>query len=382
MSIRIGIIGCGGIAGQHARGYATCPDVEIVACSDISLQRAQQFAAEFNVPRVYSDYRTMLAHEKLDAVSVCTPNYAHCEPTVAALEAGLHVLCEKPMAMSVAEAERMVGAAQRSKKMLTIGHHFRFVPFIRFIKQRIDEGLLGDIYFGRSHALRRRGVPGWGEFHIREKSGGGALIDIGVHALDCIVWLMGSPQPVTVTGKTFTMFGNRKSFFSAWGDYKREDFDVEDFATGFVRFSNGATLSLAASWAAHIAENEDFTQLILGDRGGVVVRPFGEGAGVRIQSARDEALLDVIPSGFPEKHPHIEEIQHWVACLRGEAEVLVKPEECLNVQRIIEGIYRSSELGREVRVEELSPPQQEVRAARQEQSSSAKKKSRSANRRR
>ncbi|MGB9691274.1 MAG: Gfo/Idh/MocA family protein [Candidatus Sumerlaeaceae bacterium] len=380
MSIRVGIIGCGGIAGQHARGYATCPDVEIVACADISLERAQQFAAEFSVPRAYSDYRTMLAHEKLDAVSVCTPNYAHCEPTVAALEAGVHVLCEKPMAMSVAEAQRMVEAAHRTKRMLTVGHHFRFVPFIRFIKRRIDEGLLGDIYFGRSHALRRRGVPGWGEFHIRDKSGGGPLIDIGVHALDCILWLMGSPQPVTVTGKTYTMFGNRTSFFSAWGEYKREDFDVEDFAVGFVRFSNGATLSLAASWAAHIEENEDFSQLVLGDRGGVMLRPFGVGAGVRILSSREEALLDVIPSGFPEKHPHIEEIQHWVACLRGEAEILVKPEECLNVQRIIEGVYRSSELGREMRVEELAPSRR-AEPSRQQTASSSKNRGRGGRRR-
>lgn len=380
MTIRIGIIGCGGIAGEHARGYASCEGVEIVACADLALERAQRFAAEFNVPRAYSDYRAMLAHEKLDAVSVCTPNYAHCEPTVAALEAGVHVLCEKPIAMNVAEAERMVAAAQRTKKMLTIGHHFRFVPFIRFIKRRIDEGLLGDIYFGRSHALRRRGVPGWGQFHIRDKSGGGPLIDIGVHALDCILWLMGSPQPVTVTGKTYTMFGNRVTFFSAWGDYKRDEFDVEDFAAGFVRFSNGATLTLAASWAAHIEQNEDFTQLILGDRGGVVLRPFGADAGVRIQSSREEALLDIIPSGFPEAHAHQEEIRHWVACLRGEAEVLVKPEECLNVQRIIDGIYRSSELGREIRVEELAPaptkdeePQGRERAAARQRSHSRRR---------
>ncbi len=357
MTIRIGIIGCGGIAGEHVRGYMKCPDVEIVACADLVLERAQLFAAEYKIPRAYSDYRAMLAHEKLDAVSVCTPNYAHCEPTVAALEAGIHVLCEKPMAMNVAEAERMVEASRRTKRMLTVGHHFRFVPFIQFIKRRIDEGLLGDIYFGRSHALRRRGVPGWGEFHIRNKSGGGPLIDIGVHALDCILWLMGSPEPVTVSGRTYTMFGNRVSFYSTWGDYKRDDFDVEDFATGFVRFANGATLSLTTSWAAHIEENEDFSQLVLGDRGGIVVRPFGPQAGVHIQSSREEALLDIVPSGFPEKRPHEEEIRHWVACLRGEAEVLVKPEECLNVQRIIDGIYRSSELGREIRVEELEPQQ-------------------------
>lgn len=338
------------------RGYATCPDVEVVACADIAQERAQKFAEEFAIPRAYGDYRAMLMNERLDAVSVCTPNYAHCEPTVVALEAGLHVLCEKPIAMNVAEAERMVEAARRTKRMLTIGHHFRFVPFMRFLKRRIDEGMLGEVYYGRSHALRRRGVPGWGEFHIRAKSGGGPLIDIGVHALDCILWLMGSPQPVTVTGRTYTMFGNRVTYYSAWGDYKREDFDVEDFAAGFVRFSNGATLSLAASWASHIEHNEDFSQVVLGDRGGLVVRPFGTAAGAKILSARDEALLDIVPSGFPENQPHVEEIQHWVACLRGEAEPLVKPEECVNVQRIIDGIYRSSELGREIRVEELSPP--------------------------
>jgi predicted dehydrogenase len=353
MVLKVGIIGCGGIAKMHLRGYGECPDVKVVACADVAPDRARTFASEHEIERSYEDFRQMLESEKLDIVSVCTPNYAHCEPTTLALESGANVLCEKPIAMNSAEAQQMLDASTRSGKLLTIGHHFRFVPFIQFLKRRIEEGILGNIYFGRSDALRRRGVPGWGEFHIKSKSGGGPLIDIGVHTLDCILWLMGSPQPSAVSGAAYTKFGNQPTFHSAWGSYKREDFDVEDFAAGFVRFTNGASLILKASWAAHLPENETYSQIILGDKGGALLNPFGANAGVRIQTSQEEALVDYIPSGFPEVQPHVEEVKYWVSCVRGEKEVLVKPVECVNVQRIIDGIYRSSDLGREVRIEEL-----------------------------
>lgn len=348
MTLRIGIIGCGGIAGEHMRGYTACDGVRVVACSDISLSRAKTFARDHGIENAYDDYRKMLESEKLDAVSVCTPNYAHCEPTVAALKAGLHVLCEKPIAMNASEAELMVRTARETGKILTIGHHFRFMPHIRFLKRRIEEGALGQIYFARSNALRRRGIPGWGQFHIRAKSGGGPLIDIGVHTLDTILWLMGSPTATAVSGKTYRMFGDRPDYYSPWGEYKREEFDVEDFAAGFVRLANGATLVLEASWAAHIGENDNFAQVLLGDRGGATLLPFGPQAGVRIHSFQEEAMLDLSASGFPELRPHVEEIRHWVACLRGEAQPLVQPEECLNVQRIIDAVYASSEEGKEV----------------------------------
>lgn len=354
MTIRIGIIGCGGIAAVHVKAYRAIKGVEVIACADISPDRARDFAAKQELPRAYDDYAKMLESEKLDAVSVCTPNYAHCDPTVKALEAGLHVMTEKPIAMNAREGARMLDAARRTGRLLTVGHHMRFQPAAQFLKRLILAGDLGHIYFGRSHALRRRGVPGWGEFHIKGKSGGGPLIDIGVHTLDLIIWLMGSPSPVTVSGCAVTKIGNRPDYYNAWGNtYRRDEYDVEDFACGFVRFTGGITLILEASWAAHLPVHESYAQLILGDRGGAQFRPFAKDEPpLEILSARDEALVDMRPGALPEADAYAEEMKHWIACIRGEAEVLVKPEESLNVQRVIDAIYLSSDRGREVVIEE------------------------------
>lgn len=357
MTKRIGIIGTGKVSSMfHIPGYRACSDVEIVACCDIDQARAETFAKEFEIPRAYSDFRKMLESEKLDAVSVCTPNFAHAEPTIAALQAGVCVLCEKPIAITSHDARRMVDAARETGVMLTIGHHMRFLPMAQFLKKMIANGELGQIYYGRSHALRRRLVPGWGQFHIKAKSGGGPLIDIGVHALDLITWLMGSPVAVTVSGAVYTKFGHRPDFYNPYGTYRREDYDVEDFATAFIRFDNGSTLHLEASWATHLKETEGFPQIILGDLGGAEFVPYSQpptATPLRIMKSRDEALIDIIPSGLPQVEPHTEEIKHWVSCLRGENEIIVKPEESLNVQRILDAIYQSSEAAKEVRIAEM-----------------------------
>lgn len=357
MTIRIGIIGTGKVSALfHIPGYRACPDVEIVACADIDGARAETFAHDHNIPRSYGDYTKMLESENLDGVSVCTPNYAHAEPTIAALNAGVHVLCEKPIAINSHDASRMVDAARDTGKMLAIGHHMRFLPTAQFLRKIIENGELGQIYYGRSHALRRRLIPGWGQFHIKSKSGGGPLIDVGVHALDLIVWLMGSPTAVTVSGAVYTKFGHRPDFYNPHGTYSREEYDVEDFATAFIRFDNGSSLNLEASWATHLKETESFPQIILGDLGGAEFNPYSKPPSetpLRILKSRDEALLDIIPSGLPEVEPHLEEIKHWVSCLRGENEVLVKATESLNIQRILDAIYQSSEISKEIRIADM-----------------------------
>lgn len=344
------------MAGSHAKAYTLLDGVKVVACADVVDERAQAFAARWDIPRSYSDYSAMLKSENLDAVSVCAPNYAHCEPTIEALTLGMHVICEKPIAMNSEEAARMVSAARASGKLLTIGHHMRFHPYCKYLKRMIDEGELGNIYYGRSHALRRRGVPGWGQFHIKAKSGGGPLIDIGVHTLDLVIWLMGSPRATSVSGSVYTQFGNRHTYYNPHGSYLREDYDVEDFACALVKFHNGATLTLEASWAAHLKDEETFPQIVLGDKGGAEFHPWAVPAGVpplRIYQSRHDALVDIVPSAFAPTDAHMEIIKHWVGCLRGEHEVLIRPEESLNVQRIIDSIYLSSQENREIRMEEL-----------------------------
>lgn len=244
--LRIGIIGSGGIAqGCHMTGYATMPDLcEIVAVSDVNLDTAKKAAEKFNVPNTYADYKEMLAIEKLDAVSVATPNKYHKQPTIDAFIAGVNVLCEKPLGMNADECRAMCRAAEDSGKILQVGLQSRFNGPSRWLRSYIDGGNMGDVYFARAQALRRRGVPGWGVFIEKDKQGGGPLIDIGVHILDLTLFLMGYPKPVSASGKTWNTLGKNPALWNAWGDYDRDKFTVEDFAVGLIKFDNGAVISL------------------------------------------------------------------------------------------------------------------------------------------
>jgi len=345
-AVRVGIIGAGSIARYaHIPGYQTQQDsVELVALSDIVPGRAAALAQEFHVPRAYDSVAEMLAKEKLDAVSVCSPNCAHKENTLAALNAGLHVLCEKPMAMSLAEAREMAQAARKAKKVLQIGLHWRFTSEAQALKRFIVAGELGDIYYGEATCMRRRGIPGWGVFTQKKLQGGGALIDIGVHTLDHTMWLMGNPKPVAVMGATYAAFGKRPEVVSIWDHWDANKFDVEDMGVGMVRFANGATLILRASWAANI-EKEFSETRILGTQGGAYMPPL------RIFKEMHQALADVTPVYLKEVKPHVKEIEHFIACVRGECECLVVPEQVLDVQAVLDAIYQSAETGREVRLD-------------------------------
>ena len=344
-TVRVGIIGAGNITRYaHIPGYQAQKDVELVAICDIVPGKAAEMAKEFKIPRAYDSYAEMLAKEKLDAVSVCTPNAAHKETTLAALNAGAHVLCEKPIAMNLAEGRAMVSAARKLGKVLQIGLHWRFTSAAQTLKRFIDAGELGDIYYGEATCMRRRGIPGWGVFTQKKLQGGGALIDIGVHTLDHTMWLMGNPKPVSVMGATYAAFGKRKDVVSIWGLWDPAKFDVDDMGVGFVRFENGATLILRASWAANI-EKEFSETRILGTQGGAFMPPL------RIYKEMHQTLVDVTPAFLPEVKPHTKEIEHFIACVRGETECLVVPEQVLDVQAVLDAIYRSAETGCEVRLD-------------------------------
>ncbi|MEK7765515.1 MAG: Gfo/Idh/MocA family oxidoreductase, partial [bacterium] len=255
-TIRVGVIGSGGIAqAVHFPGWQKTEGVEIVACCDTREGTAREAARKFNVPQVYTDFKQMLREQKLDAVSVCTPNAFHMAPTLAALSAGVHVLCEKPIAMNAVQGRAMCAAAKKARRLLMIGLNNRFNGGSQALKRFVEAGELGKVYYGRVQALRRRGVPGWGVFIRKDMSGGGPLADIGVHLLDLALWLMGHPEPVTVSGNAYCNFGKRSNIFAPWGEWDPKQYTVEDLGVGFVRFKNGATLSLEASWAAHIDED-------------------------------------------------------------------------------------------------------------------------------
>ena len=346
-TVRVGIIGAGGIArNAHIPGYQAQEDVELAAICDIVPGKAAKVAAANDIPNAYDSCEGMFEEEELDAVSVCTPNFAHKEATLMALEEGLHVLCEKPIAMNVQEGREMVEAARKRDLVLQVGLHRRFTPEAQTLKRFVDAGELGDIYYGEATYMRRRGIPSWGVFTHKKYQGGGALIDIGVHTLDQTMWLMGNPKPVAVSGMVYDVFGTRSDVVNTWGPWDPETFDVDDMSVALVRFEGDATLILRACWAAHIEGNESKMR-ILGTEGGASMEPL------RVFRDVHQTMVDIAPSGLPEVEPHTEEIAHFVDCVRDGEKCLVVHEQVLDVQAVIDAIYKSAEEGREVRLEEL-----------------------------
>ncbi|MFQ3611022.1 MAG: Gfo/Idh/MocA family oxidoreductase [Fimbriimonadales bacterium] len=350
--IGVGIIGTGGIAqGQHMPAYARLSDqVQIVAVADINEESARAAAEKFNVPHVYTDFREMLKRDDIHAVSVTTPNFLHKDATIAALEAGKHVLCEKPLARNAHEAREMVQAARRANRILQVALQWRFTGIGQFLHKYIrEEGNLGDIYYARAHALRRRGIPGWGVFIDKEKQGGGPLIDIGVHILDATLWLMGYPKPVTAFGATYTKFGNRPDVVGLMGQWDHTRFTVEDFAVGLIRFDNGATVTLESSFCANIGEDE-FNTLLLGDKGGVFANPFGTPA-VRIFTESNRTLYNIEPANIPNINSYHLEVERFVDAIIHNKPSPVPGEHGFYLNAIMDAIYESSETGREVQID-------------------------------
>jgi predicted dehydrogenase len=344
--IRVGLIGSGGIAqNAHLPGYTAIPDLcEVVALADINPEAGRTAADKFNVPHVFEDYRKLLAMDEIDAVSICTPNYVHMEPTILAFEAGKHVLCEKPIAMNADEARKMVAAAEKAGKKFQVGYNSRFSPTNQLLKKYIDAGDLGDIYYARAQALRRRGIPGWGVFIDKAKQGGGPLIDIGVHILDLTLWLMGHPKPVSASGITYAKFGKRDDVVGFLGQWDYKNFTVEDFAAALIRFDNGATIMLESSFVANIPE-DIFTSTLCGTEGGAVTNPL------TITQEKHHSLQTFKPE-IPGKdvNTHSAEIKHFVEAIQNDTEPLVTGRHGLMVAQIMDAIYASSESGREVEI--------------------------------
>ncbi|EPZ41595.1 MULTISPECIES: Gfo/Idh/MocA family protein [Alicyclobacillus] len=344
-TLRVGIVGAGGIAqAVHIPNYQKCGDkVNIVAIADVDLERAKDVAKRYDIPHAYATVDEMLGAQELDAVSICTPNKFHAASAIAALQAGCHVLCEKPPAMTVAEAEAMASAAEKANKYLSYGFHYRHTQDVEALKRFIDAGELGDIYAATAIAMRRRGIPGWGVFTNKELQGGGPLIDIGVHMLDTALYLMGYPEPDSVFGATYQKLGTKPGvgLLGAW-DY--ENFTVEDMARGFIRFKNGATLVLEAAFAANVEQRDEMNVKLMGDLGGANVFPL------TIYQEKHGSLVDVKPAYLPDKPAYELEVERFVdACLGGAAPIST-PEQGVKLQRIINGLYASAESGEAVKL--------------------------------
>lgn len=343
---KVAVIGAGW-AGEfvHTRSWRAA-GVKLVAVSDQQLERAERLASEYDVGSAYADWREMLEHEHPDVVSVAVPNAMHEELVVAALESGAHVLCEKPISTTVESAQRMFDAARANRRWLMVAQQYRWEPNAVVIKEAIDAGELGELYYSQVTALRRQFIPGGGVFHRRQFSGGGPMLDIGVHMLDQAIWLLGNPTPVAVSATMERRFGDQPEVAARMGNYPPEEFDVEDFAVAFVRFKEGITMVLRASWALQMEPNDIFGNEVFGTLGGARTNPPS------IHTIRRGQMIDQAFPNLPEVSGFEAEVAHFLSVVRGEVEPLIREEETLNVQRILNGAYDSAEAGNEINLVE------------------------------
>lgn len=344
MKVRVGIIGLG-MGRHHARAYNESGKADIAALCDLDPKLLAQYGSMYPQAATYQSYQEMLAKGSLDAVSVALPNYLHAEVTIAALRAGVHVLCEKPMALNAQQAEEMLRVSRETDKKLMIHFNYRFSPPSQFLKRYVDEGHLGQVYYAHTRWLRARGIPklgGW--FGIKKLSGGGPLIDLGVHRLDLAMWLMGYPKAVSVSASTFNLLGTRLA------QQSKAQYDVEDLATALIRLDNGATLNLEVSWAGGTEKREEMFTGIYGTEGAVIQRNTGEGYDFEALALRDMAgtLTAVNPKMYPRECPSA--IEHFLNCILQDCPPEASAENGVEMMRILDAIYKSAAESREVRL--------------------------------
>ena len=362
---KVAVIGVGMIANAaHIPAWKDLQeDVEVVGVADLYEDNARSTAERYDIPHAYADAARMLRELEPDIVSVCTPNCYHKEWTLAALKVGAHVLCEKPIAPGYQDAVEMYEAAKAAGKVLLIGQSMRFSSEVIAAKEFADAGQLGEMYYAETSSMRRRGVPTWGMFHIKEHNAGGPIYDLSVHSLYVLLWIMGNPRVVAVSGVTYTKLANHdEGLITSLADsgapigvfnprpYDCREFDVEDMAAGFLRLKNGAAIIVKASWAANIPPGAGGT-MILGTEGGLSLRPLTL---VRNMGSYQVDVTPKVPSdpNVPF-YGHWKETRHMIDVIRGRDELCVKREEVLNVIRALEGLYRSAEEGHEIWFEGL-----------------------------
>lgn len=347
--LKVGIIGVGGIARIHIPGWQASEHAEIIAGCDNNPLILEKWGLEHGIARLTTDPGELFNDPDIDIIDICTPSNYHAPLAIAALEAGKHVLCEKPLAPTPAEIQRLIAARDQSGKQLMTAQHHRFRGVSRALKAEIDANALGDVYHARSWMLRRAAAPVRLSFLRKEHSGGGACIDIGVHILDLTLWLMGNPQPVAVTGVARTELARQAGAFSIWGGPIPPEIDVEEFATAFVRFANGATLILEVSWLLHHnTEVEDTQMWLYGTRGGShwpKCEIYETNHAARQLYNRSLQLTeDALP-------PHAQQCVEFAQAIVAGAPSPVPAEQSLQVAMILDAVYRSQESGREVRLD-------------------------------
>lgn len=351
-TLHAGVIGLGWAGEQHLKGYLQIPGVTVVAAADPVAERVMRVKDTYQVPYVYTSYQDLLARDDLDLVSVATPNFLHAPVTIAALESGRHVLCEKPLAHNYTAACAMVQAAVKAGRVLEVAFNHRRRGDVRTLKTFIESGGMGRIYYARARWLRRAGIPGAGWFTSREMSGGGPMIDLGVHMLDMALHLMGEPEALAVSGATYAEFGPRGR--GSARQRAGETYDVEDLAVGFVRLAGGATLHLEASWAMHRESGDVFGVTLYGTEGGGEINVVRYSAQDTLRVFADMAGVPADMHLEPAKgEGHLDVVREFLATIRGGNWAAYTGAEALRRSAIIEACYLSAQRGSEVRLSEL-----------------------------
>ncbi|MUT67756.1 Gfo/Idh/MocA family protein [Paenibacillus sp. NEAU-GSW1] len=348
-SIRLGIIGAGAIANVHLNTFAKLDNAEIAAVTDAYLPLAQQRAEEHGIAVVHENPQALLEDASLDAVIIAVPNQFHAPLAIEALKQGKHVLLEKPMAIDAEASRTIVEAVEQSGKVLMMAHQMRWSGLSRAIKARIDNGDLGRIYNVKTGWMRKKGIPGWGSWFTRsDQSGGGPLIDIGVHMLDLSLYLLGNPKPISVYGSTYAEFGPKKEGIGNWGTPNWEGYyDVEDLASALIKLDNGATLSLDVSWAAHSASvSEDPFIHLMGTDGGVSL--VGDKGSFVTHADNEVVQSDVEPLEGDEDRVLLS--KHFVECVLEGKQPIAPAISGYTNMRILDAIYESSRTGNEVKL--------------------------------
>lgn len=343
--LKVGVVGVRGIARTHFPGWIDSPHAEMVAFADIDTKILKQRGKEQGITLLYDNAQDLFRNPDIDIVDICTPNGAHAPLAIAALNAGKHVICEKPLAPTPAEIRSMIRARDRNGKTLMTAQHFRFQASAQALKGALGAGAVGNVYHARSWMLRRSGAPTSPGFVSKKLSGGGPCIDIGVHILDLTLWMMGHPKPVAVSGVTQAKLAKKPGAFSDWGGPIPKFWDVEEFAAAMVRFANGATLVLEVSWLLnHKTESEDMQMWIYGDQGGVHW-PSNEllVTDNKLKQHRNTLLLS-----REKGEPHALECMAFAEAVAEGRPSPVPAEQSLDVISILDGLYRSAAAGKEV----------------------------------
>ncbi len=341
--IKVGIIGAGNIAqNAHIPAYLKQADAKLHAVYDLKESRSREVAQRFGIEHAAKSLEELVSLPELDAVSICSWNNAHCEGVIAAAEAGKHILCEKPMALTVAEAEAMGKAVEKNGVVFMMGFVNRFRRESEIIRRFSKQGKFGEIYYGKTGIIRRRGTPlGW--FTDLAKSGGGPVIDLGVHAIDLTWYFMGKPKPLSVSAVTYSKIGDYKTKgVSRWEALDTDDlvFETEDSAAALIRFAGGAAMSVEVSWAVNGPERGIYST-VYGTKAGASLDPFtiyGEDGGY---------LTDTQPV-VESKDMFENQIRHFLDCIKTGKEPLAPLADGITIQKILNGIYKSAELQKEI----------------------------------